>query len=246
MEHSFQHHEGDDSENRSSESILVTENGIKYETYPWDITSQKTGFYCDQRENRAELAKYCRGKRVLDLCSFNGGFALAAVLLGDAVHATGVDSSPIAIESARKNTELNGLDRNQIQFIREDITQFMKTATLEGSEYDVIVLDPPKLAPSLSDLERASRKYHSLNRDAMKLINKEKGGILMTCTCSSAMTQKDGGQFFLQMIKEASLAAGRHITLLKTSGAAQCHTQCPASYPAGVYLTAALIHIHPL
>jgi len=240
--------QGQEESSSSSDdgSILVTENGIKYYTYPWDLSSQKTGFYCDQRENRADFAKFCRDKRVLDLCSFNGGFALSGALLGHATHATGVDSSPIAIEAARKNAELNGLDSSQIQFIREDITQFMKAAALNRSEYDVIVLDPPKLAPSVGDLERASRKYHSLNRDAMKLINKERGGILMTCTCSSAMTQKDGGQYFLEIIKEASLAANRQITLLKTSGAAQCHTQCPASYPAGVYLTAAWIHVHPM
>jgi len=231
---------------KAEESILVVENGIKYYTYPWDMTSQKTGFYCDQRENRVEFAKFCQDKHVLDLCCFNGGFSLSAILVGHASHATGVDSSPVAIDAARKNALLNGLEENQMEFIRDDITAFMKTAALNGTEYDVIALDPPKLAPSLGDLERASRKYHSLNRDAMKLINKETGGILMTCTCSSAMTQKDGGQYFLQMIKEASLAAGRQITLLKTSGAAQCHTQCPASYPAGVYLTAAWIHVHPL
>ena len=97
----------------------------------------------------------------------------------------------------------------------------------------------------MSGLDRASRKYHSLNRDAIKLINDDTGGILVTCTCSGAMTQKNGGQFFLETVKGAALAAGKHITLLQKNGAAPCHTVCPASYPAGSYLTVAVFHVSP-
>jgi len=112
-------------------------------------------------------------------------------------------------------------------------------------KFDVVVLDPPKLAPSVKALQRASRKYHSLNRDAMKLIGNE-GGLLMTCTCSAAMTQKDGGKYFLEMVQQASLSAQREVTLLRVSGAAPCHTQSPFSFPAGNYLTAALFMVHPI
>lgn len=96
----------------------------------------------------------------------------------------------------------------------------------------------------MSTLNKASNKYKALNKDALKLMSDD-GGIFMTCTCSSAMTQKDGGNFFLQTIQQASLAARREITLLRVSGAAPCHTLSPASFPAGNYLTAALFYVKP-
>ena len=164
---------------------------------------------------------------------------------GGASSCTGVDSSQDAIDAAIANAELNGLDDSRIQFLRDDIAQYMKDANDDAKEYDVIVLDPPKLAPSVSGLDRASRKYHALNRDAMKIIDRKEGGLLLTCTCSGAMTQKDGGNFFLQTVQNAALAAGRQVTLLRKSGAAPCHTQSPASYPAGNYLTAALFYVSP-
>jgi len=228
---------------------IVTENSVKYKTFPFDLTSQKTGFYVDQRENRLNLSSYCRGKRVLDLCCYTGGFSLNAVIHGGASSCVGVDSSQDAINAAIDNAALNEIPSDStVQFVRDDITNFMKNAatkTNEDGQYDVIVLDPPKLAPSVSGLERASRKYHSLNRDAIKLINEKEGGMLLTCTCSGAMTQKNGGQYFLETVKGAALSAGRQITLLKSSGAAPCHTQCPASFPAGAYLTAALFYVSP-
>ena len=107
-------------------------------------------------------------------------------------------------------------------------------------------IHPAKLAPSVSGLDRAKRKYHGLNRDALKLVDPVKGGLLLTCTCSAAMTQKDGGQYFLNMVQQAAIAAGRRVTLLQTSGAAPCHTASPASFPAGSYLMAALFYVSPL
>jgi 23S rRNA G2069 N7-methylase RlmK/C1962 C5-methylase RlmI len=95
----------------------------------------------------------------------------------------------------------------------------------------------------MASLNKASKKYLSLNRDALKLMSDD-GGLFMTCTCSSAMTQKDGGNFFLQTVQQASLAAKREVTLLQVSGAAPCHTQSPASFPAGNYLTAAIFYVH--
>lgn len=228
----------------SERGILATESDIQYKVFPW-AQGQKTGFYCDQRENRVLVAQLCHNKRVLDLCCYNGGFALNAMKHG-AASCIGVDSSQDAIDTATENAKINGLS-DDCSFVRDDIANYMKQTHEDGdTSYDVIILDPPKLAPSVSGLERASRKYHALNRDAMKLIDPIKGGILLTCTCSGAMTQKDGGQFFLQTVKAASLSARRQITLLKTSGAASCHTQCPASFPAGAYLTAALFHVSPL
>ena len=224
--------------------VIIQENGVLYRTYPFQ-DGQKTGVYCDQRDNKYNLAKLCQGKTVLDLCCYHGGFSFTAKLLGGAKHCTGVDSSQDAIDVCNENAQLNGIAKQDIEFVRDDVDNFMKLAASDESSrfWDVIVLDPPKLAPSVSGLDRAARKYHSLNRDALKLINPTDGGLFLTCTCSAAMTQKDGGQLFLQTVQEAALSARRRITLLRTSGAAACHTTSPASYPAGAYLTAALFHV---
>ena len=225
--------------------VLSLENGIQYATFPFR-DGQKTGVYCDQRENRLSLAPYCRNQRVLDLCCYHGGFSLNAVIHGGAAHATGVDSSQDAVDVCWQNADLNEC-REKVDFVRSDIAAFLQDAhQREGEFYDVIILDPPKLAPSVSGLDKARRKYHSFNRDAMKLIDPVKGGLLLTCTCSAAMTQKDGGQYFLNMVQGAALACGREVTLLKVSGAAPCHTQSPVSFPAGAYLTAALFRVHPI
>eukprot|EP00526_Cylindrotheca_closterium_P012392 CAMPEP_0113647948 /NCGR_PEP_ID=MMETSP0017_2-20120614/25410_1 /TAXON_ID=2856 /ORGANISM="Cylindrotheca closterium" /LENGTH=472 /DNA_ID=CAMNT_0000560093 /DNA_START=36 /DNA_END=1451 /DNA_ORIENTATION=+ /assembly_acc=CAM_ASM_000147 len=223
-------------EEENEEPVIVTENGIRYRTFPHK-KGQKTSVYCDQRENRLNLASMCDGKKVLDLCCYHGGFALNAAK-SNAAHVMGVDSSQDAVDTCIENAKLNGFE-DRIDCVRADISGFMKSC---DEKYDVIVLDPPKLAPSMGTLKKASQKYKSLNKDALKLMSND-GGIFMTCTCSSAMTQKDGGNFFLQTIQQASLSARREITLLRVSGAAPCHTLSPASFPAGNYLTAALFYV---
>ena len=129
--------------------VIATENGIRYKTHPLDLSSQKTGFYCDQRENRLNFARFCEGKSVLDLCCYNGGFALNAMVHGGASSCIGVDSSPVAINDAIENAKLNDLDTNKISFVRDDIANFMKSASENGDQFDVIVLDPPKVSRCL-------------------------------------------------------------------------------------------------
>lgn len=226
---------GDEEE--ASSPVIGMENGIKFQTFP-HLKGQKTGVYCDQRENRFNFAQLCKGK-VLDLCCYHGGFSLNAALQG-AASVVGVDSSLEAVEICQLNAAMNGLEQ-KTTFVKSDIADYMRSCT---SSFDAVVLDPPKLAPSVSGLAKASRKYHSLNRDALKLVSDD-GGIFMTCTCSAAMTQKDGGRFFLQTVQQASLSAQREITLVRVSAAAPCHTQSPVSFPAGSYLTAALFYVHP-
>jgi 23S rRNA G2069 N7-methylase RlmK/C1962 C5-methylase RlmI len=226
--------------------IIGTESNIKYKISPW--SGQKTGFYCDQRDNRQRIASLCNDKHVLDLCCYTGGFALNAAINGGATFVLGVDSSQEAIDRARENAYiLNDLSSSQIQFERADIGLFMKKAFQSKKFYDVVILDPPKLAPSVSALDRSSRKYATLNRDAIQLVNPSRGGLLLTCTCSAAMTQREGGRFFLQTVQSAAMSAQRHITLLQLHGAAPCHTLSPAAtYPSGAYLTAALFFVSPI
>jgi 23S rRNA G2069 N7-methylase RlmK/C1962 C5-methylase RlmI len=225
--------------------VVVRENGVLYKVFPWS-DGQKTSVYCDQRDNRIMLAELCRNKRVLDLCCYHGGFTLNAVLNGGATHCTAVDSSQDAIRALEANLVLNRLDKNKVEPVCSDITEFLQQSChgRPDRQYDVVVLDPPKLAPTSSGLEKARRKYHGLNRDAIKVIDPGKGGLLLTCTCSAAMSQRDGGRYFLDMVSGAALSAGRCVTLLRVTGAAACHVQCPVAYPAGAYLTAALFYVH--
>lgn len=234
---------GDVSVDRNKR-VIYKENGVTFATYPFDTSqTQKTSVYCDQRENRLHIAGLSSNKKILDLCCYHAGFSLTALVKGNASYAVAVDSSKPAIQAAKENAELNNVAEDRIKFVQADVTTFLQSEFQAGSFYDVVVLDPPKLAPSTKSLDKARRKYHALNRDALKVVSPSKGGLLMTCTCSAAMTQKQ--DYFLNMVQGAALAAGRQVTLLRVSGAASCHTQSPISWPAGSYLTAALFYVHP-
>lgn len=125
------------------ERTKVMENGISYAI---SLDGQKTGFYADQRENRHFISTISNGQRVLDVCCYSGGFALNAVR-GGAMNVIGVDSSLAALELARENIVLNNMDQKKISFMREDAIEFMKSALSSNEIWDIIILDPPKLAP---------------------------------------------------------------------------------------------------
>ncbi|OMO77893.1 Pseudouridine synthase/archaeosine transglycosylase [Corchorus olitorius] len=125
-------------------AAAVTENGISYAI---SLEGQKTGFYADQRENRMFLSTLSNGRKVLDICCYSGGFSLNAAK-GGALSVTGVDTSLPAIELARENIALNNLDPGKISFLKEDANAFMKAALSRNESWDIVILDPPKLAPS--------------------------------------------------------------------------------------------------
>ena len=214
----------------AAEAVCVKENGLQYRV---DVFGQKSGFYCDQRENRKALAELCAERAVLDLFCYSGGFSLGAARAG-AASCVGVDSSGAAVELATRNAELNGLAAT-CSFTKADVMAFQQEAPPLS---DVVICDPPKYAPTVKDLARAERKYRKLNSLAMSAVRP--GGLLLTCTCSGAMTQSGG---FERMLQDAALAEGRSLTLLRRSGAASDHTLHPA-YPEGHYLTAVLAVVH--
>eukprot|EP00191_Tetraselmis_sp_GSL018_P006118 CAMPEP_0177595426 /NCGR_PEP_ID=MMETSP0419_2-20121207/10348_1 /TAXON_ID=582737 /ORGANISM="Tetraselmis sp., Strain GSL018" /LENGTH=491 /DNA_ID=CAMNT_0019086881 /DNA_START=192 /DNA_END=1667 /DNA_ORIENTATION=+ len=211
-------------------AVRVRENGVAFLA---DAGGQKTGFYADQRDNRAAVAALCRGKRVLDLCCYSGGFAVSAAVHGAAA-VTAVDSSAAALELAQQNARLNGVE---VEFARSDVKDFMATARQEGRAWDVVVLDPPKLAPSKKALARAANKYRGLNASAMALV--ENGGLLLSCSCSGAMTQSGK---FVSILQSAALSSGRQARILRIAGCGMDHPQSPA-YPEGNYLTAVLMQL---
>ncbi|CAA7405535.1 unnamed protein product [Spirodela intermedia] len=225
--------ESDPSSSDISGTVKVKENGIRYSI---SLEGQKTGFYADQRESRQLITSISKGKRVLDICCYSGGFALNSAR-GGAIDVIGVDSSLPALELARENIVLNEMDPSRISFVKEDATAFMKGAASRQESWDLVILDPPKLAPRRKALQSASGMYRSLNSLAMKITRP--GGLLMTCSCSGAMTQSG---IFLNILQNAASMAGRKITVLRQAGAACDHPIDP-SYPEGAYLSNVLLRV---
>ena len=173
--------------------VHITENGIKYRVDY--INGQKTGFFLDQKYNRAAVSRIAKGRHVLDCCTHTGAFALNAAK-GGATSVMAVDVSASALETAAKNAELNGLE---VEFIKADVFELL--TNMKGECYDFIILDPPAFTKSSSTVRNAYFGYKELNRLAMK--NLPRGGYLATCSCSHFMPAK----LFEKMLAEASAEA---------------------------------------
>lgn len=161
----------------------------------------KTGFYLDQRDARAEVARGAAGRRVLNVFSYTGAFSVIAAR-GGAAAVTSIDSSGPALEVARRNGELNGVDVGEL--LEADAFTCLRGLRDRARQYDLILLDPPKLAASEAQLDKATRAYKDLNLLAAKLL--APGGVLMTWSCSGAMTM----DLFQKVVAGAALDAGRN------------------------------------
>lgn len=177
------------------------------------LEGQKTGLFLDQRENRRALKRWAKGRKVLDLFCYDGGWSLAAVLAG-AEEATGVDQSSKAIARARANASRNGCD-SRCTFLEGDVFSYMKK--VEKGRFDLIILDPPAFAKSKSALVEAQKGYIDLNRRALLALNS--GGMLVTCSCSYHMNE----ELMQEVILKAAQAAGRQLRLLEARGQAPDH-----------------------
>ncbi|KTC75182.1 SAM-dependent methyltransferase [Legionella birminghamensis] len=205
----------------------VLEAGVQFAV---DFTqTQKTGLFLDQRENHQRVAALAKGKRVLDLYTYTGGFALHAAKAG-ASHVTAIDSSKAAIQQASANARLNQLDI--IEFIEDDARNYLTNA----GDYDIVVLDPPKLIPSRQNLQRAKNYYRFLHREVFKAMRS--GSLLMTCNCSSAISAQE----FAALVAAQASAVGKQARVLGVYGPASCHPVLPA-FPEGNYLTAILLAV---
>jgi len=215
------------------ELVMVKENGIAYGINIAE--GQKSGFYCDQRDNRKMLATYAKGKKVLDCFSYTGGFTLNSFLAG-AASVTSVDSSALAIETLAENIRLNGFEGMVHNAIKSDVNVQLRKFRDEGEKFDIIVLDPPKYAPSRSALDRASRAYKDLNRLGMQLLNS--GGLLATFSCSGAMDMET----FKQVLAWAALDAGKQVQFIYQFHQPEDHP-VRASFPEGEYLKGLLCRV---
>ena len=174
---------------------LIRENGLAFDVDY--IHGQKTGYFLDQKYNRAAAARIAEGRRVLDCFTHTGAFALHCAAAG-AARVTAVDVSAEALESAKRNAALNGLER-AVEFQRADVFELLTNMLEEKNrEYDYIILDPPAFTKSASTAEKAYRGYKDINMRAMRLL--PRGGYLATCSCSHYMT----AELFRKMLAEAA------------------------------------------
>ncbi|MBN8553910.1 MAG: class I SAM-dependent rRNA methyltransferase [Deltaproteobacteria bacterium] len=198
-------------------AVEVAENDIRFEVN--FLHGQKTGFYCDQRDNRKAAAALVKGKKVLDLYSYTGAFAMNFAKAG-AKEIIAVDSSKGAIEQAQKNAKLNGI--SNIDFQVNDAFDWLKENA--DKKFDLIVLDPPRFAPSRGAKEKALRTYFKINEEALKAISP--GGYLVTCSCSGQISRED----FAFMLAGVARRSKRFVQVLEQRGQAADHpvlTACP-------------------
>lgn len=188
----------------------------------------KTGFYLDQRENRAMMAEFTHGAEVLNCFSYTGGFGIAALKAG-AAKVTNVDSSADALELARRNADLNGLNAADMENVEGDAFTVLRRWRGEGRTFDTIVLDPPKFAESQSQIMRASRGYKDINLLAFRLL--KPGGVLFTFSCSGLMAT----ELFQKIISDAALDAGREAQIIRRLAQGSDHPTL-LSFPEGGYL----------
>lgn len=207
--------------------VIVYEETVAFEV---DTASgQKTGLFLDQRDNHALIASLANGRRVLDLYSYSGGFALHAAKAG-ASEVVAVDSSAQAIELARKNAEHNAL--TNIQWIQGDAREYLGMA----KDFDIVILDPPKLVPSKRHVEQAKNYYRFLHREVLKVM--PRGSLLLSCNCSSAISR----DAFSSLVAQQAAHVGRELRLLQVRGPASCHPVIPG-FPEGQYLSAVLFAV---
>jgi len=188
----------------------------------------KTGFYLDQRENRAAVAEFAQGTEVLNCFSYTGGFGIWA-LKGGAKKVTNIESSAALLELAQRNADLNQIDANHIENIAGDVFQILRQYRDENRQFDLIILDPPKFAESKDQLKRASRGYKDINLLACKLL--KPGGILFTFSCSGLM---EAG-LFQKIVADAALDAGRNAQMIRRLTQAADHPTA-LNFPEGSYL----------
>jgi 23S rRNA (cytosine1962-C5)-methyltransferase len=209
-------------------STLATENGIHLHV---DFEhGQKTGYFLDQRDNRALASATASGARVLDAFCYQGGFTLAA-LAGGAKHVVAVDTSARALEWARQDVALNGHPESAVEFVHGEAGRFMAET---DNRFDLIVLDPPPLARSRGDAERAGRLYVELNAVAMRAL--APGGRLMTFSCSTHFRADD----FVRAVRFAETNAGRNLRLLAHLGPGPDHPVL-LGHSEGEYLTGLIL-----
>lgn len=206
--------------------VQIEEMGIRY----WVdvLTGQKTGFYLDQRENRSTTRQLALGRTVLDCFSYTGAFALSA-LAGGATSVTAVEASREALNLARENMALNGYNQDQLATVEGDVFEVLRSFRDQAKSFDLIVLDPPKFAPTAAQAQQAARGYKDINLLAFKLLRP--GGLLVTFSCSGGVSE----ELFQKIVAGAALDAQVDAQILERMFQGSDHP-VGLNFPEGAYL----------
>lgn len=206
--------------------IIIQENGLKLGLNI--ATGHKTGYYLDQRDNRAVIREFANDQEVLNCFSYSGGFGLFA-LDGGAKQVTAIDSSSDALGLNRRNLALNGLDSEKMELLQGDVFKWLRHYRDEGRQFDLIILDPPKFVENQKQLERGLRGYKDINWLAFRLLRP--GGILFTFSCSGRVNDA----LFQKVVAGAALDAGRDAKIIRYLHQGEDHPVA-LNFPEGAYL----------
>jgi 23S rRNA (cytosine1962-C5)-methyltransferase len=217
--------------NRNASRCAIVEHGLHFRV---DVEQgQKTGFFLDQRENRQRVRALAQGREVLDAFSYTGGFALAA-LAGGAQRVTALESSAAALQVAKENLAANPFDAGRLEFLEADVFKQLRAFRDAGRRFDLVVLDPPKFAPTAAQAKNAARAYKDINLLAFKLLSPR--GLLATFSCSGGV----GAELFQSIVAGAALDAGVEAKIIERFAAAADHPVA-LEFPEGDYLKGLLL-----
>ncbi|HEX5611532.1 MAG TPA: class I SAM-dependent rRNA methyltransferase [Burkholderiales bacterium] len=217
--------------NRDAHRCPIVEYGLHFRV---DVEGgQKTGFFLDQRENRQRVRALSSGREMLDGFAYTGGFSLAA-LAGGAKRVLALESSQPALDVARDNLAANSLDAARIEFVQANVFAHLRELRDRGAAFDLIVLDPPKFAPTAAQAKNAARAYKDINLLAFKLLRP--GGLLATFSCSGGVS----AELFQSIVAGAAVDAGVEAKILERFGAAADHPVA-LNFPEGEYLKGLLL-----
>jgi 23S rRNA (cytosine1962-C5)-methyltransferase len=198
--------------------LLIEEHGLAFAVDV--VEGQKTGYFFDQRDNRKAAAGYVRDASVLDMFCYTGGFGITAAAIGGAREVLCVDSSQSALDIAHGNAERNGV-ADRMRFENANAYRKLEELQQQGTKFDVVILDPPKMARNQSGVEKAIRGYFSLNRLAVDLL--PPGGILVTCSCSGLVGRGE----FEDMLRQVGMQSKRGLQILEARIQAPDHPVSP-------------------
>ena len=214
--------------------VTITENDLKYSV---DIQKgHKTGFYLDQRDNRQIVAAYAKDKRVLNCFSYTGGFAVSCLASG-AAQVISIDSSADVLELGKRNLALNELPADKAEWVCADVFHELRAMRDRRESFDLIILDPPKFAPTAGQVRAAARGYKDINLLAFKLLNP--GGILATFSCSGGVDRA----LFQKIVADAVLDAGVEAQIVRQLSQAPDHP-IALNFPEGEYLKGLICQIN--
>ncbi len=216
------------------ELVAIEENGVRFEVPV--LAGQKTGWFFDQRFNRARLAKYAAGARVLDVFSYAGAWGVQAAVAG-ADHVLCVDSSPRAMDWIRGNAAVNGVE-NRLELMHDDAFEALRRLRAERRHFDVVIVDPPAFIKRRKDIKEGMQAYYRLNQMAMQLLGRD--GILVSASCSFHLARSD----LQQMLLRSSRHLDRFLQLIEQGGQAPDHPVHPA-IPETEYLKVFFSRILP-